>query len=136
VRVRARVCRVPRDQVDDYVAKICPLNDSAVLVKFKFNILKIVCDHEHYVPLNVPVSPGILSVPAIPAQFWYPALLTSSTRDTMNSHHSNRTGNRTSWRASSSTRSSLACLVTSSSAQRYAPPDPRAGSATLIVLTL
>jgi hypothetical protein len=66
---------VPRDQVDDYVAKICPLNDSAVLVKFKFNILKIVCDHEHYVPLNVPVSPGILSVPAIPAQFWYPALL-------------------------------------------------------------
>jgi hypothetical protein len=75
VRVRVRWCVCGRSdghgQVDDYVAKICPANDSAVLVKFKFNILKIVCDHEHYVPLNVPVSPGIVSVPAIPAQFWY-----------------------------------------------------------------
>ena len=88
-------------QVDDYVAKICPANDSAVLVKFKFNILKIVCDHEHYVPLNLPVSPGIVSVPAIPAQFWYFLIVNIIVISILDAHSFISlfvfTGNRISW---------------------------------------
>ncbi len=56
--------------MDDYVSKICPYNDNAALVKFKFSALKILCDYEHYVPLNLPVPQQIVSVPAIPMQFW------------------------------------------------------------------
>jgi len=58
--------------IDNYVGQLCPSNapSEAVLVKFKFAMLQVIVDHEHYIPLNLPIELPIISVPAIAIQFW------------------------------------------------------------------
>jgi hypothetical protein len=58
--------------IDSYVRRLCPETGPTVtvLAALKFVCLRIICDHEHYIPLNLPVPQQISAVPAIPSQFW------------------------------------------------------------------
>eukprot|EP01114_Cavostelium_apophysatum_P015137 TRINITY_DN4064_c0_g1_i2.p1 TRINITY_DN4064_c0_g1~~TRINITY_DN4064_c0_g1_i2.p1 ORF type:complete len:1824 (-),score=558.97 TRINITY_DN4064_c0_g1_i2:115-5586(-) len=53
-----------------YCRYIEPQNRNAVLVDFKFNFLKILIDHEHYVPLSIPMVDRVESAAVIKNVFW------------------------------------------------------------------
>lgn len=46
---------------------------------FKFVVLKILCDHELYIPLNLPIRDKIDSAANVKEQFWYHPLYVSLT---------------------------------------------------------
>eukprot|EP01087_Luapelamoeba_hula_P013453 TRINITY_DN3839_c4_g1_i2.p1 TRINITY_DN3839_c4_g1~~TRINITY_DN3839_c4_g1_i2.p1 ORF type:complete len:1930 (-),score=376.88 TRINITY_DN3839_c4_g1_i2:62-5851(-) len=56
--------------IGDYIGQLCPANDSSPLVSYKFEALRIICDHEHYVPLNIPTAEVITDVLTITEEFW------------------------------------------------------------------
>jgi hypothetical protein len=59
------------DMVYHYVLELDSADD-VVLVQFKFQFLKIICDYEHYVPLNIPVADDLshVKVVEIKTTFW------------------------------------------------------------------
>nr|XP_021334456.1 dedicator of cytokinesis protein 9 [Danio rerio] len=44
-------------QINNYITCFTP-GDSKTLYEFKFEFLKVVCNHEHYIPLNLPMPFG------------------------------------------------------------------------------
>ncbi|XP_064413718.1 dedicator of cytokinesis protein 9 isoform X1 [Latimeria chalumnae] len=44
-------------QINNYISCFCP-GDAKTLFEFKFEFLRVICNHEHYIPLNLPMTFG------------------------------------------------------------------------------
>jgi hypothetical protein len=59
-------------KIHHYTRQLDNLNKSPVLLEFKFLFLRLLIDHEHFVPLNVPtIKPKFETTAFIKESFWY-----------------------------------------------------------------
>uniref|UniRef100_A0A8I3WEU7 Dedicator of cytokinesis 11 n=1 Tax=Callithrix jacchus TaxID=9483 RepID=A0A8I3WEU7_CALJA len=52
--------------INDYISGFSP-KDPKVLAEYKFEFLQTICNHEHYIPLNLPMAFAWWCMPVIPA---------------------------------------------------------------------
>ena len=57
------------DFIGKYVRDLNP-NRNAILERLKFQFLGIICDHEHYIPLNIPIKVEIDTVANLSSRLW------------------------------------------------------------------
>uniref|UniRef100_A0A5F8GPQ7 Dedicator of cytokinesis 11 n=1 Tax=Monodelphis domestica TaxID=13616 RepID=A0A5F8GPQ7_MONDO len=76
--------------INDYMSGFSP-KDPKVLAEYKFEFLQTVCNHEHYIPLNLPMAFARPKLQRVQACFLLPALeclvLESSLSDEYCKHH-------------------------------------------------
>ena len=60
---------ITMDLINTYLTEL-DSNDVKITLRRKFEFLKIICDHEYYPSLTIPIPGTVLSVRTVTRKFW------------------------------------------------------------------